>query len=348
EYVGQMQDVHGPWQYQGPVEQYTLYNRIDPLLHSEFGVEGAANIHSIRRFASEEHLWPPDEMNPLWLHHGAWWVQRPMMERVFGPLDDLRTYVMASQFLQAEGLRYACESHRRRKWHCGGTMPWQFNESWPNLSCTNSVDFYGHPRPAYWWVKLAYEPFHVSAKYDKLCWRPGEEFTAEGWINNSLAAEPAVEVSWDITDLRGNELASGQSTIDVPEGAAIQAGSIRWTVSEAEGGIFVLRLHATTPSGARSTNWYIFGCAGQPVYAPLLKAPRASLAVTHNGDTITVENRGDVWALFVRLEPADGESWFEFNQNYVLLARGEKLDVLVAPASSPVVVSGWNFEEQTL
>ncbi len=342
-HVGKMYDVHGPWQYQGPTDHYLLYNGIDALLHSEMGVEGAANIEAMQRVAGGHDLWPPDETNPLWLHHGAWWVQRPMMERVFGPIDDLETYVRMSQFLQAEGLRYCLEANRRRKWRCGGTMPWQFNESWTNLSCTNVMDYFGQPRPAYWWCRQAYEPFHVSARYDKLGWAPGEGFEAELWLSNSLDAEPGTRVTWTLSDLRGQTLAEGEAAVDGPGSSAQHAVTASWQVESLEHAVFILRLTAFAPSGRGSVNHYLFSTAEEPIFASLVHAPNADLAISRAGGELEITNTSNVWALGVHLIPADG-AWASFDSNYLHLAPGETYAMSFTPADAELEVSGLNVE----
>lgn len=346
DHVGKMHDVHGPWQYQGPEGHYRFYNGIDPLLHAEFGVEGAANIAAMRRCNPAEQLWPPDETNPLWMHRGSWWIQRKMMETVFGPIEDLETYVLMSQFLQAEGLRYAIEANRRRKWHCAGTSPWQFNESWPNLSCTNVLDYSGQPRPAYWWCRGAYEPLHVSARYEKLGWQPGEQFRAEVWVNNSLDPIDECAVGWQIVDLLGRVLAKGGEVVEVAEGSARHVAELVWAVQDLPEGLFILRLWAGADAGT-SLNHYVFSVCPEPMFAPLLTAPRTRVQVKRRASGLTVTNVGEACALLVRLEPADGESWLEFDRNYFLLtpdAPGYSEIVACVPADVPVRVSGANFD----
>ena len=344
-HVGKMYDVHGPWQYQGPTDHYALYNGIDALLHSEMGVEGAANIEAMRRIAVGQPLWPPDETNPLWLHHGAWWVQRPMMERVFGKIEDLETYVRMSQFLQAEGLRYCLEANRRRKWRCSGTMPWQFNESWANLSCTNVVDYFGQPRPAYWWCKQAYEPFHVSAKYDRLGWAEGEEFRAEVWLNNSVDAEPGTRVRWTLSDLRGRVLAKDEVTVDAPACGAMQAATATWQVENLEGGLFVLHVNTLAPSMRGSANHYLFSTAEEPIFAPLVSAPKVELAVSRVGNELEIINLGEVWALGVHLAAAEG-AWARFDSNFLLLEPGQTYSMCFLPEEAGIEVSGLNVDGQ--
>ena len=106
---------------------------------------------------------------------------------IFGELDDLEELVKLSQFMQAEGLRYAIEAHRRRSgtskpYRPDGTEPvfvfpyqrnigaivWQCNEPWPCVSCTCMVDYYGEPKLAYDFYRDAERPLHLSLRYGKL------------------------------------------------------------------------------------------------------------------------------------------------------------------------------------
>lgn len=123
--------------------------------------------------------------NLVWAHHGQLWDTYSERDNaIFGETDDLERYVMLSQYMQAEGLRYAIESQLRKYPETSGISIWQLNEPWPNISCTNLVDYYGVPKLAYYFVKNAYKTFHVSLKYNKLIYSPGDIFSAELYIHN--------------------------------------------------------------------------------------------------------------------------------------------------------------------
>ncbi len=109
-----LHDVHGPWEYQGVTRHYALYNQGASLLHSELGVEGMTNLKTLNTVVAPEHQWPVSLDNVMWYHLGAWWVKRPMWDQVFGEMPDVETMVRATQFIQADGLRYAVEADRRR------------------------------------------------------------------------------------------------------------------------------------------------------------------------------------------------------------------------------------------
>ncbi len=130
-------DVHGPWEHQGLAAHTARYDDATARLYSEFGVEGMTNRSAHEQLVEEEHRWPADRSNPVYEHLGAWWNNAPLVQECFGNrIDDLETLRRASQWLQYEGLRYAVEATLRRG--CG-TIPWQFNESFPNAWCTSAA-----------------------------------------------------------------------------------------------------------------------------------------------------------------------------------------------------------------
>lgn len=177
--LGNNHDVHGPWNYRhADCEYHELYNRSDAQLHSEFGVDGMGNLESLRQFLSPDncHVHTIGE-NLVWRHHAEWWETLSRDQAIFGPFekDQLEDYIACSQFIQYEGIRYALEANRRRAFRCCGSILWQFNEPWPNISCTNVWDYYGRPKAAYYAVKQAYRTTTPTLRYDNLILRPKAE-----------------------------------------------------------------------------------------------------------------------------------------------------------------------------
>lgn len=339
--TGKMHDVHGPWLYLGAEEHYRFYNAIDPLYHSEFGVEGAANPQVFERFISPEHRFPPDATNPVWLHHGSWWIHREKLEKLFGGIEDLPTFLRASQWMQAEGLRYAIEANRRRQWHCSGTSPWQFNEPFPNTACTNVVDYLGQPKPAYWWARRAYEPVHISLQYDKLTWQPAEEWQARVWLHNDTSQTLQARWSVCLFALDGRQVAhfAGDAAI-APEGV-VCAASVGCLLPREAGVWIVLTCLYDGRGGLLCCNEYLFSTA-QPPLQPLLNAPRTRLRVWHRHQQTGVRNVGDVAALFVRLTPQEGQ-WLLCEEDYFCLMPGETR-VVTMIGSGTVAIEAWNSD----
>lgn len=238
------QDIHGPWRYDGVEGQYALYNRSTIILHSEFGVDGMSNFDSILTVLGPENrkVTTVGE-NYVWRHHGEWWDSYAVREYpIFGnlsgvtesPLRDLEVLVDLSQYMQAEGLRYAIEAHRRRSVTASparladgelitfpaqknvGSIVWQINEPWPNISCTCMVDYYEKPKLAFLFYTDAQKPLHASMRYNKFLWKAGEVFEGTVFVNDDLGEgydSVTASASCDGVKLEGNKI-----SFTVPEG----------------------------------------------------------------------------------------------------------------------------------
>ncbi|MBP6963942.1 MAG: hypothetical protein KBC96_06000 [Armatimonadetes bacterium] len=354
-------DIHGDWQYFGPEKHYEINNARRSAFHSEFGCEGAANIETIREVLKHSDPTPISPRNELWAHRGEWWINTGVLEEIFGPLPDVETFARMSRFVQWEGLRYAVEQNRRRKYASGGTIPWQFNEPWPNLTCTNAVDYFLRPKPAYYAVKSAYEPVHVSAKYDRLGWKPGEEFRAQLWANNSGPALRDCAVVWTIVGTEGDVFLSGGERLDLAENAAVIAGDVSWRIEPGFERLFVLEARLVGPGGEElSRNSYLMSANPPPIFDRLLALPPTTIEVEqgkavgledgHAEVPVTVRNTGGNYAFFVKVT-TDCPGWGAYyGRNYLLIAPGDSETVVVkcvprergAKAPGPFTAEGWN------
>ena len=220
---GENHDVHGSWRYYGTKEHYRVFNESDSLFHSEFGVDGMMSVETMKTFLSEDNL-KPDDMahNHVWRHHGEWWDNSWRDKHIFGEPTTLEQQVARSQFIQAEGLRYAVEANRRRAFENSGSIIWQINEPYPNISCTCMIDYCMRAKPVLWQVGKAFAPLNVSIKYDKLIWKPGEEVVAEVFV--SLDGEER-EVSYSYGS--AGQLTEGKAVCGHTR--AVKVGEIRVT-----------------------------------------------------------------------------------------------------------------------
>lgn len=338
--TGKMHDVHGPWQYNDLVEYYRLYNANDCLYHSEFGAEGAANMALIERYVSKQYHWPADGTNPAWVHHGSWWINQERLEQWFGKFEDVESYVRASQWIQCEGLRYAIDSARRRKWQSSGVSPWQFNEAFPNTSCTNALDYLGAPKPAYWWIRRSYAPVHVSLKYDKLSWKHGDSWSAQPFVNNSGPALPDSRWTLRIENLLGEPQQSFQATCDLPANGAVALDPITWQFPEEGAEAWMMFTEVSDAQGnVLAQNEYVFSTTEVPL-APLMNLPPTTIDVQQDGRSVTITNSGRAVAFMVQLIPEDWSDFF-VSDNCFSLTPGEKR-VLYITGDSGAKVKGWN------
>jgi beta-mannosidase len=267
-----MWDVHGPWEYsqRWPGPQYWRFNAVRPILHSETGAPGEASLAMQRRYLSPAHRAPRLPTNPARRHHGgAWWDHSSTVEQLFGPIEDEELAVLASQWLQAETLRYYIEETRRRWPESVGIYPWQLNEPWPNVACTSAVEYGGRPKLAYYAVRGAYRPLLLTAHYRGLPFSQAEPLRAEIWaLNDGPALEANTEVSF--SGLDGEELAPGiTQSVRLAAASSTRILDIAPALVGEFEGVVILGLAL---GGAR--NQYIFSARQEHPLRDTLRHPR--------------------------------------------------------------------------
>jgi beta-mannosidase len=343
-------DVHGPWEHQGLSDHYRLYDGGRALLQSEFGVEGMSNLRAIESVVPASRRALPTRGDPVWDHLGRWWNNEPLVRRAFGDrVGDLATLSRASQFLQADGLRYAVEAARRRP-ESRGVLPWQLNESFPNGWCTAAVDYFGEPKAVYHHVRRAYRPLHVCAALPA----PrvtGGVLVATVWAWWDDGTGPA-EVTARVLLLDGRAVAGSRWRLDL--GAPQAVGELRCPLPDR---VFLLDLSVRVGTG-HSANRQVLTGAADFGELPALAPARVSARVRADAATWEVRLRhesGPV-APFVRLldgRPAGHDGWVRTDDNAVDLLPGESRTLRchwdgVAPADRRLRLDGWNVAPTVL
>ncbi|MFO7321164.1 MAG: glycoside hydrolase family 2 protein [Chloroflexota bacterium] len=354
-----LHDVHGPWEYQGVEQQYALYNRSTSLFHSEFGVEGVTNLKTLNAVIAPEHQWPVSLENPYWEHLGAWWVKEPTWRAAFGELPDVPAVVLATQLMQAEGLRYAVEANRRRKYRNSGSLPWQFNEPYPMAACTSAVDYYGQAKPVYYAVARAYAPVHVSASFETMAWHNRALFEVQVWANSSSSSLDGAILDARLVGPDGVVYAKWRKIVDVVANSVTPLTSLQLPLANIAGRVFFLDLLLRDRDGLIiAANRYPF-TRGETL-APFFDIPATELEISAvsgpDAWRLTITNRGENAALWVWLEDrrALGSGGFvRFDDNHFTLLPGETRRIEAHWNNVPVEARelsarGWNTPTYTI
>jgi beta-mannosidase len=155
----------------GPRDYYksSFYKESKAHFIGEIGYHGCPNLSSIKRFISEENLWPWGD-NEEWLVHSTSSggsnnrfsyrvkLMADQITEMFGiQPNTLKEFVLASQISQAEAKKFFVEMTRLRKWRRTGVIWWNIMDGWPQFSDA-VVDYYFGKKLAYHYIKRVQVP----------------------------------------------------------------------------------------------------------------------------------------------------------------------------------------------
>ncbi|MFZ2986661.1 glycoside hydrolase family 2 protein [Ideonella sp.] len=154
---------------------YQRYTEVQARFVSEFGMQSHPSLPLL-----EAHL-PPDERYPqsrslAWHNKAGAGAPDGHRRLAVYQADNLRVgntlaeHVYATQFVQAEAMRYAYQDFRRR-WQTpgaravGGALVWQLNDCWPVTSWA-LIDSAGVVKPAWHAIRRALAPLAVALRLE--------------------------------------------------------------------------------------------------------------------------------------------------------------------------------------
>jgi len=157
------------------------YAREKAKFLTEYGIQSPPALETLKTVISEKELWPLGDTVAYHNKHpkGMQRIQT-YNEGYFGVPQNIEEYIRFGQLGQAEGLKFAIEHFRRLKFHCSGSLFWQFNDCWPVISWS-ILDYYLRPKIAFYYVKRAYQPLLISFRE--------EEGKISLWVTSDLLKE---------------------------------------------------------------------------------------------------------------------------------------------------------------
>ncbi len=258
--------LHGPWNYE-PRSHYQHYNAVleslavahpdlgvntmNAMRYGEFGTQSPANLEVFLRDIPPASQWPLDNLlDPVLIRKNVvqaaftplYWLMKPVIQELFGPLDDLQTLVEAGQFIGAEGLRYAYDELRRKGKRIGGITSWDFNEPWTNGAGSYLVDYDGRTVMKYDFVRQALAQVSLTLRYDSILYDPAQGLNAELWLTSDAPARVSdLSWQWVALDRRGDVItqSKGSSSVLPQEAISLAQLNVKPPIETALGPIFV-------------------------------------------------------------------------------------------------------------
>jgi len=229
---------------------------------SEIGHLAAPHVDSIKQFISEGKVWPKDKDE--WNHHFGTHVDLQFLpqrlqrmedsiRKYFGKVPDrLEDYVLASQIVQAEALKFWIERARQRKFECGGILWWNVMDCWPQFSDA-VVDYYFRKKLAYDYIKRVQRPLLIS-----LSEQVADELPII--VINDTLNNVTVEFEVEAYSLKGKMPYKKRGRAEIPKNEKKCVGSVKIAELDSNANppyLFILRLSF---DDKEFENHYLYGC----------------------------------------------------------------------------------------
>ena len=320
-----------------PVEDYFTLFGLEKL-HSERGMPNVMNYENLCRSLGLENLEPVNTLehpNPMYGLHdytlgnveGATSAQRAdtfntLLEKAFGEPSDAREFSQWAQWINYDGYRAIFES---RSAHRQGMLLWMSHPAWPSL-VWQTYDYFFEPTAAYFGCKKACEPIHIQ-------WNPvSGQVEVVSWYSASAGDLTAHAELLDFRD--GSTLWAHSETVSIGPDQTISCFAVEYPEALPE--LFFLRLTLTDQAGETvSENFYWRGRLKALLDAGSARVDTSVRTLDREDEyalDVTLENRGKVPAMMVRLKLVDSLGgdlilpvWY--TDNYFFLMPGQSKTV---------------------
>jgi beta-mannosidase len=197
EYIPNHLSVNWVGWYWGEIDDAEHYN---PLFITEYGTQSLPDEESLRKFISEDELWPADL--DAWRMRG---FQNNIYTKMMGDYPaTLTEMIERTQAYQVRFYKEHTEALRRKKYkNVSGILQFHFVNTWPAIDWS-IIDYYRKPKRAFYAVAKAFEPLQLSFAGEMEAGEQSTRLTMEAWIVNDFRTElEGHEVSYRLLDENG-------------------------------------------------------------------------------------------------------------------------------------------------
>ncbi len=195
----------GVWWGKEPFENYATHL---PRFMSEYGFQSFPEIATVRKYALPEDY---DIFSDVMKSHqrssiGNGTIEYYMFKEYKQP-KDFESFLYVNHVLQAEGIKFGLEGHRRAMPFTMGSLYWQINDCWP-VASWSSTDYYQNWKALQYYVKKGFEQVLVSPHEDKVKFKVGI-------VNDRL--EPInAELRLQLINFDGKTIWEEASLVEIP------------------------------------------------------------------------------------------------------------------------------------
>jgi beta-mannosidase len=302
------------WWGKAPFQTYATHL---PRFMSEYGFQSFPEIATVRKYALPEDY---DIFSEVMKSHqrssiGNGTIEYYMLQEYNKP-KDFESFLYVNHVLQAEGIKFGLEGHRRAMPFCMGSLYWQINDCWP-VASWSSTDYYQKWKALQYYVKKGFEPVLVSP------FTQGDTLKVDV-INDKL--EPInAELKLKLVDFNGKVVWEKNSQITVPANANTNFFEVKKSTFLAETGNLadqtVLVCELVENENVISKNSLFF----KPFKELKIEKPQVSFEIAGAAGGFDITLKTDKLAKNVYLQIGDEEGFF--SDNYFDLLPEESVTI---------------------
>ncbi len=304
----------GVWWGKEPFETYATHL---PRFMSEYGFQSFPEIASVRKYATPDDY---DIFSEVMKSHqrssiGNGTIEFYMLKEYKKP-KDFESFLYVNHVLQAEGIKFGLEGHRRAMPFCMGSLYWQINDCWP-VASWSSTDYYQKWKALQYYVKKGFEQVLVS---------PYEETVKlkVGIVNDRL--EPInAELRLSLVDFDGHVIWEEAHLVDVPANSSdvyydVNKWEFRYKYRrQISNAVFTSELIENGKVLSKNSYYFL------PFKNLNIPTPEVTHSVTKTTDGFAITLTTDKLAKNVYLQIGDEDGFF--SDNYFDMLANEKLTI---------------------
>lgn len=303
-------------------EPFSTYATHLPRFMSEYGFQSFPEIATVRKYAIPDDY---DIFSEVMKSHqrssiGNGTIEYYMLQEYKKP-KDFESFLYVNHVLQAEGIKFGLEGHRRAMPFNMGSLYWQINDVWP-VASWSSTDYYQKWKALQYYVKKGFSPVLVSPYTD--------EFKLKVGIVNDQLEPIMAQLRLKLMDFNGKVVWEDMSEVDLPANSSGTYFDVNKNEFEYDYRKQLEKLVLVTElvkaGEVLSKNTFFF----KPFKQLKIEKPTVQYAVTTAAGGFDIELSTDKLAKNIYLQIGDEEGFF--SDNYFDLLPNEKVAVTLKTA----------------
>ncbi|HKI88418.1 MAG TPA: glycoside hydrolase family 2 protein [Draconibacterium sp.] len=298
----------GVWWGKEPFETYATHLA---RFMSEYGFQSFPEMSTVKKYALPTDY---DIFSDVLKSHqrssiGNGTIEYYMLKQYLRP-KDFESFLYVNQVLQAEGVKFGLEGHRRAMPFCMGSLYWQLNDCWP-VASWSSTDYYQKWKALQYYAKKGFAPVLVSPYVD------GVKFKV-GIVSDRLEKVNA-ELNLKLMDFDGQVIWEENSLVEIPANSSDDYFDVNYWEFLYKKNLQKLVFTAVLKEKGEviSKNYYYF----RPYKELKVPTPNLEYAVVKVDNGFDIELKVDKLAKNIYLQIDDEQGFF--SDNFFDLLPGE-------------------------